>query len=157
MRIFLDGADGVGKTTLSNYLAEHFKMDKFCLTKNSEKSISRYIEIRSIDNVIYDRTFLSEMVYPKIFKRKSLLSESDIKMLLKIYKKDIFIILTADIKDIRKRILERGNEYEEVINQIELINESYLKIAKKYNLSLLNTTYLSLNDIKNVIERKILW
>lgn len=156
MRIFLDGADGVGKTTLSNYLSEYFKMDKFCLTKDSEKSIHRYLEIRQVDNVVFDRTFLSEVVYPKIFNRKEWITNSEIEMLLKIYKKDIFIILTANIDDIRKRINERGEEYEEVIRQIELINNSYLELAKKYDLLIFNTSYISFEDIKNVIERRIL-
>ena len=155
MKIYLDGVDGAGKSTLANYLSQYFKIDKFCLTKDSEKSIDRYLEVRSIDNVVYDRTFLSEVVYPEIFNRKPWMSESDIKMLLDIYKKDIFIILTADIEDIRQRIFKRGDEFEEVIRQLELINNSYLEIAKKYDLLLINTSITSFKDVVDMIERRL--
>ena len=76
MKIYLDGCDGSGKSTLAKYLADRFNLDIFCLTKNSEKSKMRYIDIGlSLDNVVHDRTFFSEVVYPKIFCRDEWINE----------------------------------------------------------------------------------
>lgn len=156
MKIYLDGCDGVGKSTLATYLSERFAIDKFCLTKDSEKSIGRYMDFK-LDDVVYDRTFLSEVVYPEIFGREKRLSEKDIKFLLRWYSDNdtLFVICTAPDDEIKRRILARGVEHLEVIKNIDVINNAYREIAKKYNLMIVNTHVHSNEEIGDMIERRL--
>lgn len=157
MKIYLDGCDGVGKSTLANYLSERFCIDKFCLTKDSEKSIDRYKSLTHLDNVVYDRTFLSEVVYPEIFGREEWLSENDIEYLLDCYRKEkcLIVICTASNETIRDRILARGVEFFEVIKNIANINTKYRELAMKYNLLLVNTQCHTSEEIGDMIERRL--
>lgn len=160
MRIFLDGCDGTGKTSLADYISEYFKIDKFCLTKDSEKSISRYLDIIKIDNVVFDRTFISEMVYPKVFNREKWMTADDVEYLLANYlfknpdSKDKFIILTSDLEDIYNRILLRDSvEYPEIMKNLKLINDEYINIANTYDIPLFNTSETTMKEIIDFIER----
>lgn len=157
MKIYLDGCDGVGKSTLANYLSERFCIDKFCLTKDSEKSLVRYMQLTYLDNVVYDRTFLSEVVYPKVFGREEWLSKNDIKNLLDLYKREkcLIVICTASNSTIRDRILARGVEFIEVIKNLETIDTEYIELAHKYNLLLVNTQCNSSEEIGDMIEKEI--
>ena len=158
MRIFLDGCDGTGKTTLAKYLSERFNLDIFCLTKEGVKSVKRYKELLSIDNVVHDRTFLSEVVYPPVFGRSRWLSDDVICELIDQYRKsdDIFVICTCDDRAIRERISHRFTfEYEEVVDNINYINGSYKEIAIKYDLLLVDTYKLTLEEIGDIIEKEI--
>lgn len=162
MRIYLDGCDGTGKSSLADYLARRFRLDKFCLTKDSEKSVLRYLEIRQTNNTVYDRTFVSEIVYPQVFNRKEWMTERDKEILFTCYldiePDDIFIILTADIEDIYNRILLRSSEeYPEILKNIKLINDKYLEIAHQYNIPVINTSEIDIKKITQLIERRELW
>ena len=158
MRIFLDGCDGTGKSTLAKYLSERFNLDIFCLTKNSEKSIGKYKELLSINNVVHDRTFLSEMVYPPIFERDSWLKHFDVCKLIDSYSINdgIIVICTAPDEIIRKRINTRCNlEYQEIVDNISYINSTYKFLARTYDLLLVNTNISSLEEIGDEIERRL--
>lgn len=160
MRIYLDGCDGVGKSTLAKYLSERFKLDIFCLTKDSEKSIDRYNELAAIENVVHDRTFLSEVVYPKIFRRDNWLTDDAVCELIEFYNQDdgVLVICTAPDDIIRRRILDRQTfEHYEVVNNIDYINSSYRELANKYNLLLVDTQTLDFDTIGDMIERRLTW
>lgn len=156
MKIYLDGCDGSGKSTLAKYIANRFGLDIFCLTKNSEKTIERYLDIAFIDNVVYDRTFFSEIVYPNVFKRKEWLNEFQIQNLIKYYN-SLFVICTAPDYIIQDRLRRRGYEFEEITNNISYINKKYQEIAQKYDLMIVDTYELSLDDIGDEIERRLKW
>ena len=160
MKIYLDGCDGSGKSTLAKYLADRFNLDIFCLTKNSEKSKMRYIDIGlSLDNVVHDRTFFSEVVYPKIFCRDEWINEDVIDMLVDLYVHDktVFVICTTHDYIIRDRLSQRGDEFDEVINNLSQINKEYREIAQKYNLMLVDTYEQTLEEIGDQIERRLKW
>lgn len=164
MRIFLDGCDGAGKSTLAKYLSERFNLDIFSLTKNSEKSEKRYIELLSIDNVIHDRTFLSEVVYPPVFGRDIWLTDDAIVELFGHYckKDDLFIICTAPDEVIRQRIINRHEfEYQEIVDNIAYINSKYKDIFLNYgglannNIFLVDTFIVDFDMFGDTVERRL--
>ena len=160
MRIYLDGCDGSGKSTLAKYLSKRFGLDIFCLTKDSEKSMKRYLEIGlGLDNVVYDRTFFSEAIYPMIFDRDLWLDSDDIEELLDLYNcgNRIIVICTTHDYIIRDRLRQRGDEFGEVIDNLSLINKKYREIADRYNLMLVDTYEQTLEEIGDQIERRIKW
>lgn len=158
MKIYLDGCDGTGKSTLAKYLSQRFKLDIFCLTKDSEKSIDRYKHLAKIENVVHDRTFLSEVVYPIVFGRENWLSEDDICDLLhEAFNDGIIVICTASISVIRQRILDRHEfEFQEVMDNLDYINSLYQEIARKYNLLIVDTYVTPLKEIGDEIERRLI-
>lgn len=155
MRIFLDGADGTGKSTLADKLSNLLKIDKFCLTEKSSKTINRYTHLLNVNDVIHDRTFLSEVVYPKYFGRKEWMSDVDVNFLVNKYKeKGLIIILTAPNSVIKKRLLTRGREYSFILENIDKINMEYRELAYKHNLMLIDTS-MNFDQIVWMIERRL--
>lgn len=156
MKIYLDGCDGSGKSTLTDYLSTRFCIDKFCLTKDSDKSLKRYIDILNIDDVVCDRTFLSEMVYPSVFGREKWLSQYAIEFLISLYKNNgIMIVCTAPIQVLKKRLIERGDEFKEVLNNLHMINNEYLKIANENSILVVDTTIITKENVGDYIERRL--
>lgn len=158
MRIYLDGCDGAGKSTLAKYLSQRFKLDIFCLTKDSEKSIDRYKHLAKIENVVHDRTFLSEVVYPKVFDRENWLSDDDVcELLHESYDDGIFVVCTAPNDRIKGRIFDRHEfEFQEVMDNLDYINSLYQELARKYDLLLVDTYVAPLQEIGDEIERRLI-
>lgn len=130
MRIIIEGADGVGKSTIAKKIAEKFNLSLVHFTNKDPRDLNFYYQSLRKNNVVYDRSFLSEMIYPKIFNRPEKLKEYEFQYLLEKAKEldiKIFIINNYDF--------ELKNFEESVIkNNIELIKDDYLTLAGKYNL-----------------------
>ena len=156
MKIYLDGCDGSGKSTLADYLSSRFCIDKFCLTKDSEKSLKRYVNIACIDDVVCDRTFISELVYPTVFGREKVLSQYEADTLIDLYKSEgIIIVCTAHTEAIRRRLSERGDEFQEVLDNLQMINNEYIRIAIDNNILVVDTDITTKKDIGDYIERRL--
>ncbi len=149
MRIALDGADGTGKTTISEKLANKFGCNIVRLTYGGDRSLKAYSSMMACDNVVHDRTFMSEIVYPKYFNRDSRLDSKIIPTLfelLKSYNIRLFI-LTAMPETILERINARGDEFIDDNEKFIQINSDYLKIASEHEFTVIDTTNKTINEI----------
>jgi thymidylate kinase len=147
MRIILEGCDGSGKSTLSEFLASKYACDIIHMTRWSDKSFDTYVKKISLnDNIIFDRCFISEYVYSKIFNRKTEITDEKIELLLDLstYLNYNIYILTCNNDQLIKRLKERNNETDIIINNIIKINDEYLNFARKYNIQ---TVEENLNEI----------
>lgn len=155
MRIMIDGCDGTGKTTVAEKLANELGCNIIRLTYNGDRSIMAYHQLMSIDNVVHDRSFISEIIYPKYFNRSSRL-EPNCENYLQYLSEYIGIksfILTASPETIQKRIRERGDDYIKDIALFESINQDYLDYARKHNIPVIDTTDKTIDEIvKEVIS-----
>ena len=84
--IIIEGLDGTGKTTLTNYLLNK----NYILINNnltSESHYDKYVNIikTSDINSVSDRSFISEMVYGKVLSGTTKLSEEEFINLVKLY------------------------------------------------------------------------
>lgn len=130
MRIIIEGADGVGKSTIAKKIAEKFNLSLVHCTNKDPRDLNFYYQSLRKDNVIYDRSFLSEMIYPKIFNRPQKLKEYEFQYLLEKAKDLNIKILIINNYDFKLKNFE-----DEVIkNNINLIKDDYLKLAGKYNI-----------------------
>lgn len=140
MRVILEGCDGSGKSTFAETLATEYGCDILHMTRYSDKSLKSYLIKMSVnDNIIFDRCFISEYVYSKVFNRYSQINDDNIRVLLdyaKALKYKIYI-LTCDNDEIMKRLSERNNETNEILNNVIKINDAYVDFAKKFNVKLL--------------------
>ena len=97
MKIALDGCDGVGKSTIAEKLANKFGCNIVRLTNGGDRSLGAYRSLMTCDNVVHDRTFISEIIYPKYFGRESRLNAEIVPQLFQMIESyDIkLFILTA--------------------------------------------------------------
>ena len=64
-----------------------------------------------------------------------------------------FFILTSDIEEIRKRLVERGTEDQRVLDKLEWINERFLYFADMFDLPVIDTSKLTLGEIFKLVEQ----
>ena len=149
MRIALDGCDGTGKTTITEKLANKLGCNIVRLTYNGDRSTRAYHQLMRADRVVHDRTFLSELIYPKYFNRETRLTVKDVPALfgmLSLYHIKVFI-LTASTETIQKRIGARGDEFISDMSKFEGINQDYLDIAKEHGYTVIDTTNKTIDEI----------
>ncbi len=149
MRIAIDGCDGTGKSTVAEKLANKLKCNIVHLTHKGSRSVFSYQEFMRCNDVVHDRTFISEIIYPKYFNRKSELSEEDAEQLfyrMRFHRIKVFI-LTASIEAISERIDVRGDEFITDVDKFKKINDEYLKIANEHEFTIIDTTNKTIDEI----------
>lgn len=154
MEIIIEGCDGVGKTTLVNKIKKHYNIDSMHLTSKDPHNFRFYKELLNKKDVIYDRHFIGEIIYSKIFNRKCCLSNCQFEKLLKYCKKNNIkiIILTTSDTTIYERLYERGSEHPKILQNINNINKQFKDIAKKYNILLIDTLEITTRRIYKWLE-----
>ena len=151
--IIIEGCDGTGKTTLCKKLAERYGWDIVHVTSKDPNDFDFYRQTMRKRNAIFDRHFLGEMIYPKVYSRKGNLKLSDIEW-FRYYAVDTetcIIVLTADIDEIKKRLTERG-ELPFVFDKVDAINEQFLELARKFMIQVFDTSIDSFEKICEYIE-----
>ncbi len=133
--IILEGCDGVGKTTLANlllhrgYKSLHFDYDP---TLSIKEKYQRILSKDYGDNIVLDRSFISEMVYGPLKRGYSRLSDQDFLELLQMLNKrgGRVILLDASPESIYERIQKRGDADDKNMDlaQITSIRNLYKQI-----------------------------
>ena len=154
MKIIVDGPDGAGKSTLIKKLVKIYKCDVLQMTEFGSKNVDDYVDKTNLDNVIWDRSFISEKVYPKYFGRISKLSDLSFLRLLNSFKSTGGVILIiSNAPEILKRRLESRGEYDFLIDHISEINKDYVEIANLYKLPIISSD-MSIKEITTIIEKE---
>ena len=134
MKIIVDGADGTGKSTVVEFLAKKYNCDVIHMTKWGSRDPNDYVAKLDLNNIVSDRSFLSEMVYKQAFGLIPAISFGTLEFLLNVARKKgwKFITLTGPIETIKRRLVDRGDESPEIIKNIGYIDYLYLdKIVKE--------------------------
>lgn len=154
MNIIIEGCDGVGKTTLVNKLKKYYGVDSIRLSYKDPTDFEFYDRIMEKSDCIFDRHFLSEIVYSKLFKRDSVIdSENSQKLLDKAQKLNIPIfILDTDKRVILDRLLARGTEHGTILNNISYLQDSFYTLSTLYGIEIIDTTKVSFEEIVRKVE-----
>lgn len=155
MKIILEGCDGTGKTTLAKILAQKYNLDICHCTQADPADYNFYRETARKENVVWDRHTIGELIYPEVFGREPQIGTEDARLVLayareagaKIY------VLTADIETIKSRIAYRGED-SVVANKIEWINNKFLFYAEQYQIPIIDTSKMTLEDIFKLVEKE---
>jgi putative hydrolase of the HAD superfamily len=133
--IVIEGCDGVGKTTIVNklkaigYQTLHFGFDPALSIK---QKYERLLASGYNSPIVFDRSFISEMVYGPLNRGGSRLSDVDFNELLSLISRrnGHIVYLRADPKSIFQRISDRGNKdkNELDIDKIKQICAQYDKV-----------------------------
>lgn len=124
------------------------------MTEKGSKKYNDYICKSNLDNVISDRSFLSELVYTMTFQRRSSLTLSEYESLMKNYRERgwQFIILNASAKCLSERLNLRGGEDEYKVRNIDQLSKAYNAWAYWFNLPVLNSEHLDVNQLIKDLE-----
>lgn len=156
MRIILEGCDGTGKTTLAKILAERYGLDVCHCTQHDPGDYNFYRQTLRKENVVWDRHTLGELIYPYIFERKPGIGAEDARLIMHYAKEEgakVFV-LTADISTIYERLNARGNENPLIYENVDHIDQKFRFYAEQFNVPIIDTSKLSLQQIFNIIEEK---
>lgn len=132
MRIILDGPDGVGKTTLAKKIQKRFNITSYIhLTYKDPEDFNFYKTMLSKTDVIFDRSFLSERIYAKIFKREPQLTLEEFSKLTRVVEdEDIIVIICLAEKE---NVRYHSDEHEIIIENGDTLNEYFSKVAEALN------------------------
>ena len=149
MRVIVEGVDGAGKTSVSELLANELKCNIVRLTKNGNRAISSYEYLMSAEDVVHDRSFMSELIYHKYFHTQSAVSDEGAAYLWNLIEKlDLRVfVLTADYDEICKRFSARGDEFISDSKILKEINNEYLNLANEKGYIVIDTTNKTLKQI----------
>ena len=157
MRIMIDGPDGAGKTSVCEKLANNLGCNIVRLTNGGDRSFRAYSEAIIPDNMVHDRTFLSEIIYPKYFGRPSRLPEKyqvALYDLVDLYQAKMFILVASN-KELRRRLNIRGDEFLNDFKKIESINRDYGALAIMHDYEIIDTTNKTIDEVVREIGGKI--
>lgn len=131
----IEGIDGVGKTTLVNYLVNQgMKKHHFNYDMKNMDLITKYMKVleRNPENLVLDRSFISEMVYGLVLRRKSKIDLDGYRKLLIAYRQvgTAIIYLTASKETLLQRRQEDIADYNTIQQYYESLNEQYETIMQ---------------------------
>ena len=132
MNVIIEGPDATGKTTLTNKLVNKYNMTPMHLNSSTPNDYDFHNKLLNKNNMVYDRFFMGELVYPQIYHRKPKLTFNEsLELMKKIVKNnDLFIVLFAsDINTLKNRLIERGGDELKYLDEIEQQNELFMKMA----------------------------
>jgi thymidylate kinase len=166
--IIVEGPQGAGKTTFTNYLREKMSStDLYRLAgikdkgeSGFEKSRQRYynllhyIENSKNINMIFDRTFFSEEIYSRLGYKPYSFSEIYIDLLKKLdnLKCEIYLVVLylEDTNEYEKRIKREKHQYQrfDVESSVKQ-QEEYLKLAYEVEKTSKNIKVVRFNNNEN--------
>lgn len=156
MRIILEGADGTGKTTLAKILAEKYNLDICHCGRTDPCDYDFYRQSIRKDNIVWDRHTIGELIYPTIFDRVQQIGTEDVRLVIS-YAKTLdtkVFVLTTNVDEIKKRLLARGGEDQRIYDNIKWINDQFLFYAEQYNVPVIDTSKLTIDEIFQMVEKE---
>ena len=132
MNLILEGLDASGKSTLAQKIQTKHN---FPIVKKTTGNLMNFLDFKA--NTIYDRHFISEWVFQRVYHRPAKLSENDFNFLKNVAKTHdslIVIFVCSQMQIIYDRLLDRGelNYLKEMDSQQHYFMECAQTFLKDY-------------------------
>lgn len=152
--IIVEGCDLTGKDTLCLKLAEKYNLDFVHINSHDPNDFDFYKETMRKKNIVYSRHWVGELIYPEIYNRKQNINYVQGAFLADFgWRTEVrTLILTCSDEEIFRRLAIRGEEVENVRNNLSRINREFLENAERYHIPVVDTSKVSFEDICHYIE-----
>lgn len=156
MIIVLEGADGVGKTTLAKILADKYGLDICHCTQHDPSDFNFYKETLRKENAVWDRHTIGELIYPKLFNREAKTTPHEAKAIINVAKTEgvkVFV-LTCEAEELKRRIKLRKDEHPKIVSNLDWIDKAFRECAKWMGVPVIDTSKMTLSQIFDLVEGK---
>lgn len=143
MKIILEGPDGAGKSTLAKKLAVKYNLDTGHMTRLDPMDYMFLSQTLRKENMVWDRHFISEIVYSITYNRECSLSKKQIDDLFGQCNEEgiKLLICLPEIYHIQ------DNEPDFIKNKHTDLIKWYSYLANKYNLITIDPKKMDIDDI----------
>ena len=157
----IEGADGAGKTTTIEYLQmllEYLTVkgsDFSHAAQGNEYLFNKFYKLTDLDNFIFDRCHISNLVYSVLYKDYATLTPEQVKVIEeKLAKTSILFYLYADLDVVIDRVSKRGDDYVK-LDMIEKIRDKYEEVLDQSSMDVIriDTTNKEPLDVAKEILR----
>jgi thymidylate kinase len=145
MKIVVEGIDGTGKTYLAHELSNMYLYDYIHSVLPHTKQ--ELIQDMAKDYVIFDRAWISEIVYAKAFGREPLITLSEINKFNLYRKSTIYVLLYSPIPPNFHKVEP------EILGKYDEINKEYLYIMDR----LIESKVFIYNPLKFKYPQEMAW
>ena len=151
MRLVVDGCDGVGKTTIAKMLCSNYGLDYAHCTNRDPTDWNFYSNIIRKDDILWDRHCVSELVYPRFFGREQLMSFQQVELLVA-GSGAKFIIFSCPDDVLYDRLMRRGEEHVEVLDNFISINRMFCELGDRLGIPVVDTSSTGIDEIFSLVE-----
>lgn len=135
--IIVEGNDGTGKTTLIKKLMQDLKITSVIhTTQHDNRKLLWFDSLLNTHNIIFDRSFISNPIYDKVFKREPTLDTEDYEWLRQrvndLIKEKRAVVIICELDNIvhdkheLQSIIDAREEIDKYFKQVIKDNENYL-------------------------------
>lgn len=160
MKLCITGHDFSGKSTLLKELykeEDNGKLSYIHLSYREPTDLDFYYKTLMFSNFIMDRCYLDELIYPEIFNREQNLTKEEAKFLYDASVKlgiTTLIVECSDDEILKNRVNFRaGQEESEVLNNLYLLRDKYREVAKMFDIPILDTSNMTLEEEKEYVRK----
>lgn len=153
MKVILEGPDGVGKSTLANYLNQKYNLNILHSSSETSNTLDYHMGLVEFDGVVLDRANLGEIVYPEVYNREPKMTwDEQIDFMNSCNSDDIIYIIfyASNFDDLKERLFKRGDT-EQVLKNAEKINLVFKTLAKMLSEFYSNVYALDISKDKDQI------
>lgn len=154
--IILEGIDKSGKSTLARYLSKELNIPIYKFSQPKEDPYNEYYQflIKTNKSHILDRFYLGELVYGPVFRGKSGLNSSHVKVIEQTCKnKRTINIYTSNTPEIIKERFEKEKETFVKSEQVETILKNYEESVNNSTMEWIRYTGNSEQDLKDILVK----
>lgn len=135
MRIIIEGCDGTGKTTLANKLMQEYDLSYHHSTSVTTNDFPYHFNWLMEEKMVFDRFHYGEVVYANVFNRRCKIDPIDFLNIEEECSNDnqtfTFVLYSSDIDVLKERLDIRGNETEDVLENLIAINEGFIRVLRQ--------------------------
>jgi len=149
MQIILEGPDGIGKSTLCEYLKDNYKLDYIHNLADNPNTLEYYLnQLNQYNNVVIDRGSISELVYSNVYNRNIRMPWDDQIKFLESFNGIYIICYASNYNDLKTRFMKRGDT-DLVTENLREINGLYKFLARLLSEKFNNIFELDISKYNN--------